>query len=57
MSLEQAIPGEVQRSFKKFNLVMIKNDLTLPKTCNYYLYYDLNKTLPKKNVTDFVNNL
>ena len=48
MPLEQAIPGEVQRSFKKFNAVMIKNDLTLPNTCNYYLHYDVNKTLPKK---------
>ena len=55
MLLEQAIPEEVQRSLKKFNVAMIKNDLTLPNTCDCSLHYDVNKKLPKKNVRDFVN--
>ena len=40
-------PGEVQRSLKKFNLVMVKDNF-VPKTCEYYLHSDVSRPLPKK---------
>ena len=40
-------PGEVQRSLKKFNLVMVKDNF-VPETCEYYLHYNVSRPLPKK---------
>ena len=40
-------PGEVQRSLKKFNLVIVKDNF-VPKTCEYYLHSDVSRPLPKK---------
>ena len=38
--------GEVQRSLKKFNVVMVKDNFLL-ETCEYYLHYDVSRPLPK----------
>ena len=46
MSKQVAQPGEVQRSLKKFNVVMVKDNF-LPETCEYYLHYDVSRPLPK----------
>ena len=39
-------PGEVQRSLKKFNLVTVKDNF-VPETCEYYLHYNVSRSLPK----------
>ena len=45
--LKQVVqPGEVQRSLKKFNAVIVKDDF-ISETCEYYLHYDVSKPLPK----------
>ena len=45
--LKQVVkPGEVQRSFKKFTVVMVKDNFLL-ETCKYYLRYDVSRPLPK----------
>ena len=31
----------------KFNYVMIKNNFFIPRTCEYYLHYDISKPLPE----------
>ena len=40
MSKQVAQPGEVQRSLKKFNVVMVKDNF-IPETCKYYLHYTM----------------
>ena len=45
--LKQVVkPEEVQRSLKKLNVVMAKDNF-LPETCEYYLHYDVSRPLPK----------
>ena len=39
-------PGEVQRSLKKFNAIMVKGDF-VPETCEYCLHFDISRPLPK----------
>ena len=46
LSKQVVQPGEVQRSLKKFNVVMVKDNF-IPETCGYYLHYDVSKPLPK----------
>ena len=47
LMLKQVVqPGEVQRSLKKFNAVIVKGDI-ISETCEYYLHYDVCKPLPK----------
>ena len=47
--LKQVVnPGEVQRSLKKINVIMVKDDF-VPETCEYYLHFDVSRPLPKKN--------
>ena len=47
LMLKQVVqPGEVQRSLKKFNAVIVKDDF-ISETCEYYLDYDVCKPLPK----------
>ena len=46
LMLKQVVqPGEVQRSLKKFNAVIVKDDF-ISETCEYYLHY-VCKPLPK----------
>ena len=47
LMLKQVVqPGEVQRSLKKFNAVIVKDDF-ISETCKCYLHYDVCKPLPK----------
>ena len=47
--LKQVVnPGEVQRSLKKFNVIMVKDDF-VPETCKYYLHFDVSRPLSKND--------
>ena len=45
--LKQVVnPGEVQKSLKKINVIMVKDDFA-PETCKYYLHFDVSRPLQK----------
>ena len=47
--------GEVVKAFSKFNLILT-NDFFLPKTCEYYLHFDINLPYLEKELKNCIAN-
>ena len=45
--------GEVVKAFSKFNLILT-NDFFLPKTCEYYLHFDINLPYLEKELKNCI---
>ena len=49
--------GEVAKYFEKFNVVTVKADDQLPRSCKYYQHFDINLPYPEKELKNCVANL
>ena len=39
--------GEVAKKFKHYNIVTVKEDNEVPRSCEYYLHFDINLPYPR----------
>ena len=40
--------GAIAKAFKMYNIVLAKSGLSLPRSCEYYLHFDINLPYPEK---------
>ena len=48
--------GEVAKYFKKYNIVTVKEDNEVPRSCEYYLHFDINLPYPEQELKNCIAN-
>ena len=48
--------SEVAKYFDKFNVVTVKEDNKVPRSCKYYLHFDINLPYPEQELKTCIAN-
>ena len=48
--------GEVAKYFKKLNIVTVKEDIIRPRSCEYYLHFNVNLPYPEQELKNCTTN-
>ena len=48
--------GEVAKKFKHYNIITVKEDNEVPRSCEYYLHFDINLPHPEQELKNCIAN-
>ena len=48
--------SEVAKYFDKFNVVTVKEDNSVPRSCEYYLHFDIHLPYPEQELKNCIAN-
>ena len=48
--------GEVAKALKKFNIVVPQKEFIVPRSCEYYLHFNINLPYPERELNTCIAN-
>ena len=49
--------GEVAKVFKKYNIALLQEEFFVPRSCEYYLHFNINLPYPEKELEECIQKI